>query len=169
MPSKREILQLKYVNHTSDIIRQPIIIVSTPRFVRQAETSTVYSNASVPHLWQLIKLIFKQIMVSWPAMDKQDCLVARRVKILNIDFYIRFNADIKPHTNTPIKKISQSTDYSPGNEYVILQVKKLTALMVISFFIYILLHTCTNLPAARAGDADIAKEKTKSAIDGWSY
>jgi hypothetical protein len=74
------------------------------RFIRFAETSCVDSNASITHLGQLIKLVFKQLMAAGPTVQKQNGLLAFRIQIFNIYVYIASYLDIVPHIGSSFGK-----------------------------------------------------------------
>jgi hypothetical protein len=63
-------MEIERFHHTSNIIGQPVIVISMPRLIGFTESSGVHSNASISQLGKLIKLIFKQPMVAWPTMNK---------------------------------------------------------------------------------------------------
>ena len=79
MTGKRDILQLQSLDHCTDVIGEPVVIISSPRPVGIAKPSRVHPQAAIPHTRQPVKLVFEKVMVGRPTMKQQDCFIAAGV------------------------------------------------------------------------------------------
>ncbi|SBW04846.1 hypothetical protein KL86CLO1_11957 [uncultured Eubacteriales bacterium] len=67
-----------------------------------AEPSVIHSDTSVPHLGHIVKLVFKQVMVSRPAVYEENRFPACRIDIFYINFYIVVDTYVKSHSKASV-------------------------------------------------------------------
>jgi hypothetical protein len=103
-----DVPQLEYIDHAPEVVRQPVIIVPAPGPVGKAEAPVIDADAPHATLTELFELVLKQIVVAGPAVHEKYCRVPFRIKVLNIDFYLRFYKYIDAHRIPPKKLLIQS-------------------------------------------------------------